>query len=98
MADTFGDLIDKLSIANIRLWHIEDSRREFTSLPPESQDVGRATELLNMVSAVNKERNSLIDQINRSIRALTNPENPLTLTREEILGTGKQKLYSGEHK
>jgi hypothetical protein len=27
MADTVGDMIDKLTIANIRLWHIEDERR-----------------------------------------------------------------------
>ena len=27
--DTIGDMIDKLTIANVRLWMLEDSRREF---------------------------------------------------------------------
>ena len=28
MAETLGSLIDKLTIANIRLWHLEDVRRD----------------------------------------------------------------------
>ena len=29
MSDTIGDMIDKLTIANIRLWMLEDARREY---------------------------------------------------------------------
>ena len=29
MADTIGDLIDKLTISNIRLWMLEDERRSY---------------------------------------------------------------------
>ena len=29
MADTIGDLIDKLTISNVRLWMLEDERRVF---------------------------------------------------------------------
>ena len=64
MADTIGDMIDKLTIANLRLWHIEDERRAYCNAPDRTEEQG--TEYLNMVSKVNKERNSLIDQINSS--------------------------------
>ena len=29
MSDTIGDMVDKLTIANIRLWMLEDARREY---------------------------------------------------------------------
>ena len=91
MADTIGDLIDKLTIANIKLWHIEDERREFVK--NEEQTKKRAIELLNMVSSVNKERNSLIDQINMALRVLHDPTNEFKLNAENLLGTGKNKFY-----
>ena len=69
MADTIGDLVDKLTIANCRLWHIEDARREFSS-QEDDKSLEKAEELLNQVSKVNKERNSLIDQINASLGVL----------------------------
>lgn len=55
--ETLGSLIDKLSISNIRLWHLEDKRRDL-SLPDKER-----LEAADMVSIVNKERNSLIDEI-----------------------------------
>ena len=93
MADTIGDLIDKLTIANIKLWHIEDERREFVTLDENEQTKKRSVELLNMVSSVNKERNSLIDQINMALRVLYDPTNEFKLDAEDLLGTGKNKLY-----
>jgi hypothetical protein len=108
MADTIGDLIDKLSIANIRLWHIEDDRRVFSQMS-EDYDVTkneletmtrRGKELLDMVAKVNKERNSLIDQINASLAVLIDSKNgknsTVQLTVEELLGTGKNKFYKTE--
>ena len=93
MADTIGDLIDKLTIANIKLWHIEDERREFVALDENKQTKTRSIELLNMVSSVNKERNSLIDQINMALRVLHDPTNKFKLDAESLLGTGKNKFY-----
>jgi hypothetical protein len=98
MADTIGDLIDKLSIANIKLWHIEDERREYCE--DKSADPAIGKKYLNKVSNVNKERNSLIDQINASLRVLidkaANNDSSFRLTAEELLGTGKNKFYSKE--
>ena len=95
MADTIGDMIDKLTIANIRLWHIEDERRSYCS--GNNHDESKAREYLNMVSNVNKERNSLTDQINAAIGVLidkaAHKDSSFSLTAEELLGTGKNKFY-----
>ncbi len=57
MAETLGSLIDKLSVANIRLWHLEDQRRD-----KERSDSMRLA-AADSVSVVNKQRNDLIDEI-----------------------------------
>ena len=98
MADTIGDMIDKLTIANIRLWHIEDDRRDYCS--GEDRDENKAREYLDMVSNVNRDRNSLIDQINAAMGVLidkaANRDSSFSLTFEELLGNGKNKFYKEE--
>ena len=61
MAETLGSLIDKLTIANIRLWHLEDARRD-RSLPDKDRLAAA-----DAISVVNKERNDLIDEIDEFI-------------------------------
>lgn len=41
MADTIGDMIDKLTIANVRLWMLEDWRRDYTDgkVPMSEEEV-----------------------------------------------------------
>lgn len=79
--ETVGSAIDKLTIANIRLWHLEDQRRD-RSLA--DRDRLRACD---MVSAVNAERNALIDEIDalvdRSIREGRAPLSP----KNKLYGT-----------
>lgn len=95
MADTLGDLIDKLTISNIRVWHLEDARRELTEHDPL-----KLQELTEKTNNANKERNSLIDQINASMRVLVdkknNKDSSFSLTADDILGTGKNKFYKTE--
>lgn len=68
MAETLGSLIDKLTIANIRLWHLEDARRDKSQ--PDAERL-RATD---MVTAVNAQRNDLIDEIDIYLQdAINNP-------------------------
>lgn len=55
--ETLGSLIDKLTIANNRLWHLEDKRRD-KSLPDKERLAA-----CDMVSDVNRQRNDLIDEI-----------------------------------
>jgi len=103
MAETVGDLVDRLCIANIRLWHIEDERRAYATTAKEFPgDVTKeqGVELLDKVSQTNKERNSLIDQINAAFRVIIDKavakDSTFELTAEELLGTGKNKHYKTE--
>lgn len=57
MAETLGSLVDKLTIKNLRLWHLEDIRRDMTL--PDSERLDAA----DKVSLVNQQRNDLIDEI-----------------------------------
>lgn len=57
MAETLGSLVDKLTVANIRLWHLEDVRRD-----RNLSDKNRLA-AADMISVVNGERNDLIDEI-----------------------------------
>jgi hypothetical protein len=72
-------LTDKLTIANVRLWHLEDRRRD-RSLP-DSERLKAA----DMVSTVNAERNALIEEID----ALFND----SLERGQAPLVKKSKLY-----
>jgi len=57
MAETLGTLIDKLTIANIRLWHLEDVRRD-RSLPDKDRLAAA-----DAIAEVNRQRNDLMDEI-----------------------------------
>jgi len=99
MADTIGDLIDKLTIANIRLWNLEDARRDY-SASEATKSESEVKDLLTKISATNKERNSLIDQINASLQVLLDKavekDSSFRITSEELLGTRKNKFYKQE--
>jgi hypothetical protein len=57
MAETLGSLIDKLTIANLRLWHLEDVRRDRGLSDKDRLAAADA------VSVVNSQRNDLMDEI-----------------------------------
>jgi len=100
MADTIGDLIDKLSIVNCRLWHLEDRRRELAVQKDSEEIHKKAKDISYKIFSSNKERNSLIDQINAAFRVLidysTKNNSSFLLTAEELLGSGKNKFYKTE--
>ena len=101
MADTIGDMIDKLTIANIRLWMLEDSRREYCNSDQSKSEV-EIKDFLNKISQTNRERNNLIDEINGSLRILVDKtldyESTLRVSADDLLGTGKNKFYKTEDK
>jgi hypothetical protein len=57
MAETLGSLVDKLTIANIRLWHLEDARRDRSLSDRDRLAAADA------ISVVNQQRNDLMDEI-----------------------------------
>jgi hypothetical protein len=58
---TIGGVVDQLTIANIRLWHLEDKRRD-KSLPDSER-----LKACDMVAVVNSQRNELIDEIDQML-------------------------------
>ena len=79
--ETLGSLVDKLSVANLRLWHLEDRRRD-SSLPNAER-----LKAADTVAVVNSERNALIDEIDalahEAVKANQFPRSP------------KCKMYTG---
>jgi hypothetical protein len=81
MAETLGSLVDKLTIVNIRLWHLEDDRRDKNR--PDIERLRAA----DMVTNVNAQRNDLIDEIDLYLQdAINNPNQKKLVWR-------KHKLY-----
>jgi len=58
MAETLGSLVDKLSIKNLRLWHLDEMLEEKSSSPAKTDELQAKREL------VLKQSRDLMDEIN----------------------------------
>jgi len=98
---TIGDMIDQLTIANIRLWMLEDNRREFCRTSKVKTEEETKV-FLNKISETNRERNNLIDQINCALRVLidkaAHKDSSMVMAADDLLGSGKNKFYKTEDK
>lgn len=59
--DTIGNLIDKLTIVNIRIWMAEDIKRDVDATDKQIADATRVTNIAN------SQRNDLIQEIDEQI-------------------------------
>ena len=62
--DTIGNLIDKLTIANIRIWMAEDIKRDPNATDSE---IANATRITNVVNSL---RTDLIQEIDESLNKI----------------------------
>jgi len=85
--DTIGNLIDKLTIVNIRIWMAEDIKRDKSATDKTIADATRLT------NTANSQRNDLIQEIDESINKMVS-----TGVVQKLYGQGKSKLYGKEQK
>lgn len=84
MKITLGNLIDQLSVVNIRIWMAEDIKRNCTS---SDADIVKATEITNIV---NQQRNDLIQAIDEGLNELAQGK------LQKLYKQGSTKLYGND--
>ena len=80
--DTIGNLIDKLTIANIRIWMAEDIKRDKSATDKQIADATRITNVVNSL------RTDLIQEIDESINNMV-----ATGTVQKLYKQGSTKMY-----
>lgn len=80
--DTIGNLIDKLTIVNIRIWMAEDIKRDPNANDKQIADATRVTNIAN------SQRNDLIQEIDEHLNHLVASGKPQKLYKQ-----GSTKMY-----
>ena len=80
--ETIGNLMDKLSVVNIRIWMAEDIKRNKNASDKEIADATRLTNIAN------QQRNDLIQDIDEKINHMVK-----TGEFQKLYGQGSTKMY-----
>ena len=80
--ETVGNLIDKLTIANIRIWMAEDIKRDPNASDKQIADATRIT------NVVNSYRTDLIQEIDETINEIV-----ATGKQQKLYKQGSTKMY-----
>lgn len=80
--DTLGNLIDKLTVVNIRIWMAEDVKRNKDASDKEIADATRLT------NVANQQRNDLIQEIDEKINQMVG-----TGELQKLYKQGSTKMY-----
>jgi predicted lactoylglutathione lyase len=80
--DTIGNLIDKLTIANIRIWMAEDIKRDKNATDKQIADATRVTNVVNSL------RTDLIQEIDETLNEMITSGKPQKLYKQ-----GSTKMY-----
>ena len=84
--ETIGNLIDKLSIVNIRIWFAEDVKRDKNATDKNLADACRVTNIAN------SQRNDLIQEIDELLNKMVEKGELQKLYKQ-----GSTKMYGKEH-
>lgn len=80
--DTIGNLIDKLTITNIRIWMAEDIKRDKTASDKQIADATRITNVANSM------RTDLIQEIDEKLNEMVE-----TGKLQKLYKQGSTKMY-----
>lgn len=80
--ETVGNLIDKLTISNLRIWMAEDKKRDFKA---SDKDIADATRLTNII---NSQRNDLIQEIDERLNDMI-----ISGKAQKLYKQGTTKMY-----
>lgn len=80
--DTIGNLIDKLTIVNIRIWMAEDIKRDPSASDKQIADATRLTNICN------SQRNDIIQEIDETINFMVT-----TGEKQKLYRQGSTKMY-----
>jgi hypothetical protein len=80
--ETVGNLIDKLSIVNIRIWFAEDIKRNKNATDKQLADACRVTNIAN------SQRNDLIQEIDEMLNKMV-----ATGELQKLYKQGSTKMY-----
>ena len=80
--DTIGNLIDKLTIVNIRIWMAEDVKRNPNASDKEIADATRLTNIAN------QQRNDLIQEIDEMLNEMVGSGE-----LQKLYSQGSTKMY-----
>lgn len=78
---TIANLIDQLTIANIRIWMAEDIKRNSAATDKQIADATRITNIAN------QQRNDLIQAIDEGLNAVASGE------KQKLYKQGSTKIY-----
>jgi mRNA degradation ribonuclease J1/J2 len=81
MKKTIGNLIDELTIANLRIWKAEDIKRDQNA---SDTQIAIATRITNKV---NQQRNDLIQAIDEQMNEIAKGH------AQKLYGQGETKMY-----
>lgn len=84
MAETFGSLIDKLSITNIKLYHQEDVAQE------KGADDKQVANAKRKISVLNRQRNALIEEIDTLFEEVIEGKKPVPKVFRQFKDYGKK--------
>jgi len=80
--DTIGNLIDKLTIVNIKIWMCEDLKRDPNASDKDIADATRKT------NTANQQRNDLIQEIDEALNNMVK-----TGELQKLYKQGGSKMY-----
>lgn len=81
MKVTLGNLIDQLTIVNLRIWMLEDIKRDSSSNDALVAEATRKTNILN------QQRNDLIQSIDELANSIGDG------VKQKLYGQGSTKMY-----